>query len=189
MESQAESFEGLPDDLARLAIQRLMASDCRSRAHSRLARRWQVVDGWLGGAAAVSASLAAVSFVQLSWLGIALAIAVAVIVPLQRQLGASGRSQRESTSATEFGALADAYERYLQLDLGPAWWRQDYRSADGLRRHLSSLDRKLAEIMAGSGHTEPETDEIAAAESRARFLLEYLEMSNVKLPPESFWLR
>ena len=182
-------FIGMPDDVARLAVQRFLSCDLKARAHDRVAARWSRVETILSAATAVAASLAAVSFLRLGWLGIGLSVLVAILVPLQRSFGAAGRATEHRRAASVFSGLADSYERYLQLDIGPMAWRQSTENLENVRRHLDKLDDAVA---VGSKEAPPVRSiesEQAETEVRGSHLVEYLSMSNVVTPPRGIWTR
>jgi hypothetical protein len=187
MPDEVTPFIGLPDDVARLGVQRLMACDLRARAHSRLATRWNAVELSISAATAIAASVAAVSYLKAGWLGVALSILVAVLVPLQRSLGAGGRASDHAKAATLFGSLADSYERYLQLDIGPMAWRHNLENLENVRRHLDKLDGEVTGAKSQAPRVRFQDDEKAATESRGNHLVDYLSMENVVLPPREVW--
>lgn len=187
-------YGGLPDDLARLAVQRLMTCDARWRAYNRRALVWQRISGLISALSAVAASVAAVSFVQnLRWLAIALSVAVAVLVPLQSALGATGRLAEHREAGTKFELLAIEYEGYCQLELGPAWWRRqeghtDQRmNLDPLRRRLESLESRMSQVAGSAPPIRLRPEELPATEARATHLVGYLSMSNVVVPERPVW--
>lgn len=185
-----EAFIGLPDDLARLAIQRFMRSDLRRRSHERAGLIWQRITTILSALSALAASLAAVTYLQSwVWAAVALSIAVALFVPLNTALNCATRAAEHKQAATSLDALALKYERYIQLDLGPSMWRGNFSHVDELRRRLDHLDAELADaswVKLPRTSTSRASD-IAAAEGRGQYLVEYLQMANVQLPPRSAW--
>ncbi len=189
MSESGAPFLGMPDDVARLGVQRLMTCDLRSRAHARLATRWERVETWLSAVTAIAASVAAVSYLATGALGVAFSVVVAVLVPLQRSLGAGGRATDNARAATLFGALADSYERYLQLDIGPIAWRKAPQNLDNVRRHLDKLDEQVSEALGRAPRVTFAGAEKTATEARAAHLIEYLSMPNVVQPPHSAWER
>jgi hypothetical protein len=122
-------FRGLPDDLARLAVQRFMRADLRRRSHDRAGFNWQRAATSLSVVAALAASLAAVTYLK-SWAAVTLSICVAFFVPLNTALGCAGRAADRKQAATMLDALALKYERYIQLELGPAMWRNEFSNLD-----------------------------------------------------------
>ena len=176
-------FIGMPDDVARLAVQRFMAADVKARAHSRIAARWSRVETVLSVATAVAASLAAVSFLKSGWLGIAFSIVVAVLVPLQRSIGAAGRAADHRQAATAFprsGGLVRAV---------PAARHRAY----GMARRQPRISRMCdgtwtaSTVRSAAGKEAPAiastTAEQRATEVRGSHLIDYLSMSNVVMPP------
>jgi hypothetical protein len=138
---------------------------------------------------AVAASLAAVSYLTSGALGVALSVVVAVLVPIQRSLGAGGRATDNARVATLFGALADSYERYLQLDIGPIAWRNSPQNLDSVRHHLDKLDEQVSDALGKAPRITFTDAEKTATEARATHLIDYLSMSNVVQPPHSAWER
>ena len=182
-------FLGLPDDLARLGLQRLMTCDLRWRSHERAARSWQRIAAILGIVAAISASLAAVSVVQgIEPLAISLSIMVAVVVPLHSALGASGRFENSREAAVKFELLAHEYERYIQLDLGPAWWRGEITNLDRQRTRIDALDERLALISSTAPRVSFKDAQINETEIRAEYLVKYMQMENVSVPNKEVWV-
>jgi hypothetical protein len=196
---ETAGFRGLPDDLARLAVQRLMTCDVRWRAHERAARMWQAVASTLAVVATVTAALAAVSFVQdVGWLAVALSIAVAIFVPLEIAIGASGRAAQSRSVAADYEGLSNDYERYVQLDLGPPMWeRQDaerlghpvpgFGDRDVHRATIDRLDTALRKASSRAPRVRFRQGDLVATESRAKHLIDYLEMENVVLPERPVW--
>jgi hypothetical protein len=183
-------FLGLPDDLARLGLQRLLACDLRSRSYDRAARVWQRTATALGALAAVVASLAAISFVQdLGWLAISLSIAVAILVPLQNSLGAPARAEANRSASTAFEVLANDYERYVQLDLGPPMWRGELIGLDDLRARLAALDDRLSSASSVAPRVRYWEKELAQCEARGEHLVAYLQMENAEVPDPAVWSR
>ncbi len=118
MEPIEERYLGLADDIARLAVQRLLTCDWRWRANDRAARIWQRAGTAVSVVAAIASALAAVSFVRdYQWLAVSLAIAVAVLVPVQNTLSAPTRVSEHRDAAFRFEGLANDVERFCQLEL------------------------------------------------------------------------
>jgi hypothetical protein len=181
-------YLGLPDDLARLALQRLMTCDVRWRAYERSARTWQSMATTLGVLVSVSASLAAVSFVKnVDWLAIGLVVAVAIVVPLHNVMAASGRAATNRDAAAKFEMLANDYERYIQLDLGPPMWRREFKNLNQQRATIDVLDGRLSAISSSAPRISFKGSELAATETRAEHLVTYLEMKNVVVPDRAVW--
>ncbi|GIJ48053.1 hypothetical protein Val02_49390 [Virgisporangium aliadipatigenens] len=136
---------------------------------------------------AVAASLAAVGYLKAGWLGIVLSIAVAALVPLQQALGAASRSRDHGRAAATLSALAESYERYLQLDVGPPAWRGEGQNLPAIRSYLDKLDAELSVVVSEARPVKLTDSDRAAARARAAHLIEYLSMSNVTSPPDATW--
>jgi hypothetical protein len=165
-----------------------MRADLRRRSHDRAGFNWQRAATSLSVVAALAASLAAVTYLK-SWAAVTLSICVAFFVPLNTALGCAGRAADRKQAATMLDALALKYERYIQLELGPAMWRNEFSNLDDLKPKLDLLDAELAD----KGWTKlPRTshrpDHIDATEARGQYLVDYLQMSNVQLPPRAAWV-
>lgn len=187
--SEKTNYLGLPDDIARLAIQRFMSCDSKWRAHSVRARKWQNAAIWLGAISSISASVAAISYVQEnSLLAIILSIAVAIFVPLQNTLGASGQAKIHIDAAVKFELLANDYERFIQLDLGPPMWRQKFDNLNQLRVQINLLDDRLSSITASFPRVKFKENDLTSTEKRGKFLVEYLQMKNVVVPEREIWV-
>jgi hypothetical protein len=200
MAKKDEHYLGLPDDLARLALQRMMTCDGRSRAYKRIARRWQSMALIFGVLAAISASLAAVYFVkQIGWLAVGLSIATAIFVPLQNAIGAPARAAKSNDAAGKFELLANDYERYIQLDLGPPHWRReessdldqqahnDIGTLDRHRATINVLDERFSKVSSNASQISFRSSELTATEARAKNLVDYLQMRNVVVPERAVW--
>ena len=189
MEEKGE-FIGLPDDIARIAIQRLMSCDCRWRGHALRAKMWNKVAIWVSVTTAVSASLAAVSYVNGVLDGavaITLSIVVAIVAPLQTSLGPAGHAKTHNDAAFKFELLANDYERFIQLDLGPPMWEKRFENLQHLRNKIDLLDAQLASITSNFPRIRTKEGELAATEVRGQFLVDYLQMKNVVVPSRPIW--
>jgi hypothetical protein len=188
METTGDEFLGLADDIARLAVQRLLTCDWRWRAHDRMTRQWALAGTILSVLAAVASTLAAVSFVKdYRWLAISLAIAVAVLVPAHNTLSASARVTEHRDAALRFEALANDIERFAQLELGPPLWRSLTVSLSSSKARFDLLDKQIA--ASPTPRVRPQEGDMVAAEQRANFLTSYLQMANVTIPPRAAWAR
>lgn len=182
-------FLGLPDDVARIGIQRMMTCDVRFRAHDRRAWLWQVSGLFLGAIVAILSSLAAVTYVQeIKLVAITLSIGVAILVPLHNALGAPQRASAHRSAAVKFESLAGDYERFLQLDCGPPMWRGKFGNMEHLRHRLDELDKDLSRASSDAPRVRFGKRDLDKVEARASRLVAYLEMPNVTIPEREVWV-
>jgi len=189
-EGAVPDFVGLPDDIARLAVQRMMTCDVRWRAYDRAGLIWQRTATVLSALAAVVAAVAAISVVQdRTWLAASLSIAVAVIVPLHNSVAASSRATKSRIVAAKFESLANEYERFAQLDLGPPMWSGKEVDLGKLRRRIDELDSRLENVSADAERVKIRDGEAVSSRARANHLVEYLQMENVVVAADAVWRR
>src|SRR5262249_43532607 len=156
---------------------------------------WQSIALALGVVGAVSAALAAVSFAkQIGWLAVSLSILTAIFVPLQNAIGASTRAAKSDDAAGKVELLANDYERYAQLDVAPLHWRREELSEherqarddpvalNRLRGAINALDERLSKISSNAPQIRFRISELTATETRAKNLVDYLQMKNVVMP-------
>lgn len=182
----------MADDIASLAIQRLMAADSAARAHEESARRWHRLKLFFAVFIAVSASVAAVSVVKENpVLSLSFTLLIAILVPLEASLKVETRAVEEMVTAGAFRSLANRIERFIQLDLGPRIWRlNSSESPDELGElyvRFEEFDQELDDELVKVPPIALSRKIVNATESRGSHLVAYLKSENVRLPPVQTW--
>lgn len=137
----------------------------------------------------MAASLAAITYLKSwAWTAVLLSVAVAILVPLNTALNCASRAADHKQAAISFEALALKCERYIQLDLGPPMWVANFSHVNELKAQLDRLDAQLADASwTKLPRTSNRDEDLKTTEARGQFLVDYLQMSNVQLPPRAAW--
>lgn len=183
-------FFGLPDDIARLAIQRLLECDIRSRSHRKASNYWQKISISLAVAAVIASSVAAVvaSKNMDPRAIIALSIFAAIMSATQAALNANDRMEKHRSAATTYESLANDLDRFMNLELGPVMWRGLVDKITHLQKPLDEIDTKIKLAASTAPPVKLSNSSINASKLRGARVIEYLEMgSNVSIPPDEIW--
>jgi hypothetical protein len=181
-------FLGMPDDVARLALQRLLQCDVRARSHRRAARLWQRASIFLSGASAISAALAAWAVAKsFPTTAIILSLCAAVFSAAQSALAANDKMERHRSAANGYESISHELDSYLNLEVGPPMWRGKLDSLESLPTTLSALESKIDQTSSRAPAVSMSQRAIEQAKARANAIVEYLQMPNVTIPPSQIW--